>query len=66
MKIFWPHRSKANGFAIQALAFKYREKITSLSTDRISNHLLTDRNLKSQIEDSNHLEGSPLLNKRGH
>ena len=66
MKIFWPHRSKANGFAIQALAFKYREKIAKLPPDKISNQLLADTNLKYNTEEINHLEVSTQLKIRGH
>ena len=66
MKIFWPHRSKANGFSIQTLAFKYREKITRLPAYKISNQLLADTNLKPNSEGVNHLEVSPQLKIRGH
>ena len=52
MKIFWPHRSKAKGFASQNLACKYTEKISSVSSNEISNQLLDDRSLKSTNKDS--------------
>ena len=66
MKIFWPHRSKAKGFSIENLASKYREKISSLSNEKTFNQILVDRNLKSRIEDSNHMETFNLSNKRVH
>tara|TARA_Y100001968_G_scaffold100296_1_gene90226 strand:+ start:162 stop:398 length:237 start_codon:yes stop_codon:yes gene_type:complete len=65
VKIFWPYRSKAKGFSIENLADKYREKISSLSSDKTSNQFSDDRNLKSII-DINHIEISPMVVKRGH
>ena len=52
MKTFWPHRSKANGFSIQNLARKYRLKISSVSSDQISNKLVDDRNVIYMKEES--------------
>ena len=66
MKIFWPHRSKAKGFSIENLASKYSEKISSLSSDEISNKPLSDRNLKSISEGSNLIDTSRLSIRRGH
>ena len=66
MKIFWPNRSKAKGFSIENIASRYREKISILSSSKISNQLEADRNLKSIVEDSNHLEISNLSMKTGH
>tara|TARA_B100000700_G_C14208828_1_gene473853 strand:+ start:229 stop:468 length:240 start_codon:yes stop_codon:yes gene_type:complete len=66
VKIFWPYRSKAKGFSIENLADKYREKISSLSSDTTSNQFLDDRNLKSINIDSNHIERSPIVVKRVH
>ena len=66
MKIFWPHRSKAKGFAIENLACQYSEKISSLSSDETSNQHLAERNFKSIIENSNHIEISHLSIKRVH
>ena len=66
MKIFWPHRSKAKGFAIENLACKDSEKYSSLSSDETSNQPLAERNFKSIIEDSNHIEISHLSIKRVH
>ena len=51
MKNFWPHRSNAKGFSIQNLARKYRSKISSVSSNEISNQLLDDKNLISIKED---------------
>jgi len=47
VKNFWPHRSKAEGFSIQNLARKYRLKISSVSSNQISNKFLEDRNVIS-------------------
>ena len=66
MKIYWPHRSKVKGFSIETLSFKYREKITNLSSEKLSNKLLIDRNLKSKIKDTIQLRISPDFPKRGH
>ena len=66
VKNFWPRRPQAKGFSRQNLTYKYPEKTNILSTDKISNELLTDRNLKSQIEDTNQLEIAHLLRKREH
>ena len=52
MKNFWPHRSKVEGFSIQNLARKYRLKISSTSSNQISNKLLDDRNVISMKEES--------------
>ena len=45
MKNFWPHRSNAKGFSIQNLARKYRSKISSVTSNEISNQVLDDKNL---------------------
>ena len=45
MKNFWPRRSKAEGFSIKNLARKYRLKISSVSSNQISNEVLDDRNV---------------------
>ena len=45
MKNFWPHRSSAKGFSIQNLARKYRSKISSVTSNEISNQVLDDKNL---------------------
>ncbi len=52
VKNFWPHRSKAEGFSIQNLARKYRLKISSVSSNQISNKLVDDRNVISMKEES--------------
>ncbi len=66
MKNFWPHRAKAKGFAISNIAFKYRNKIESLSCSKISNQLLNDRNLKSMAEESDQAAIEQLSIKRVH
>ena len=66
MKIFWPHRSKAKGFSTENLVFKYPEKSSSLSSDKISNQLVAERNLKSRIEESNQMGNYNLSYKKGH
>ena len=45
MKNFWPHRSNAKGFSIHNLARKYRLKISSVTSNEISNQVLDDKNL---------------------
>ena len=45
MKNFWPHRSNAKGFSIQNLARKYRSKISSVTSNEISNQVLDHKNL---------------------
>ena len=66
MKYFWPNRSKANGFSIEKISRKYREKISSVSSNKISNQFLVDKNLKSIIEESNEIDIPHLSIKRGH
>ena len=66
MKIFWPQRPPTKGFSIETLARKYREKISIVSSNKISNQFLCDRNLKSIKEDSNHIAKFHLSFKRGH
>ena len=62
LKNFWPHRSKATGFAISNIAFKYRDKIESLPCSKFSN----DRNLKSMVEESGQKTIEQFSVKRGH
>ena len=52
MKNFWPHRSDAKGFSIENLARKYREKLSSFSTNKVSNQHLGNSHLKSLNEDT--------------
>ena len=66
MKNFWPHRSKAKGFSIENLARKYREKISSVSSNKIPNQFLVESNLKSINEDNNQIVISHLYKKRVH
>ena len=66
MKIFWPHRSDAKGFSIENLARKYREKISRVSTDEISNQILVDRDFKSTQEDNIRISLPYRSSKRGH
>jgi len=66
VKNFWPHRSKAEGFSIQNLARKYRLKISSVSSNQISNKLLDDRNLISMKEESKEISTVNLSIKRIH
>ena len=66
MKIFWPPLSKAKGFSIKNLAFKYHEKISSSSTHEISDQSLAERNSKSIIKDSNQIKISHIAIKKGH
>ena len=66
MKNFWPHRSKAEGFSIQNLARKYRLKISSVSSNQISNKLVDDRNVISMKEKSKKISTVNLSIKRIH
>ena len=66
MKNFWPHSSKAKGFATSKIAFKYRDKNASLSFSKISNQFLNDRNLKSMEEESDQRAIEEFSIKRGH
>ena len=66
MKNFWPHRSKAEGFSIQNLSRKYRLKISSSSSNQISNKLLDDRNLTSMKEETKKIPKIDLSIKKIH
>ena len=66
MKNFWPHRSKAEGFSIQNLARKYRLKISSVSSNQISNKLVDDRNVISMKEGCKKISSDNLSIKRIH
>ena len=68
MKIFWPHRSKANGFSIQNLAHKYRLKISnsSVSLNEISDQPLDDETLISMKEECKKTSITNLSIKRIH
>ena len=67
MKNFWPHRSKAKGFSIQNLAFKYRgEEMNSVSPNEISCELSIGRNLNPITEDKNAIRISHVSIRKGH
>ena len=66
MKNFWPHRSQARGFAISNIDLQYRDKISKLSSSKISNQFLNDRNLESIEDESNQKMIEKLSIKRGH
>ncbi|WP_269625197.1 hypothetical protein [Prochlorococcus marinus] len=66
MKNFWPHRSKAEGFSIQNLARKYRLKISSVSSNQISNQFVDDRNVINMKEESKKISTVNLSIKRIH
>ena len=66
VKNFWPHRSNAKGFSIQNLARKYRSKISSVSSNEISNQLLDDKNLISMKEKDKRISIVDLSIKRMH
>ena len=66
MKNFWPNRSVAKGFSIENIARKYREKISSTSSNEISNQLLDNRKLESNNKDMKYNLISNLSFKRGH
>ena len=66
MKNFWPHRSKAEGFSIKNLARKYRLKISSVSSNQISNEVLDDRNVVYVKEEIKKISTVNLSIKRIH
>tara|TARA_B100000945_G_scaffold295894_1_gene273770 strand:- start:340 stop:579 length:240 start_codon:yes stop_codon:yes gene_type:complete len=66
VKNFWPRRSKAEGFSIQNLARKYSLKISSVSSNQISNKLLDDRNLISIKEEGQKISTANVSLKRIH
>ncbi len=66
MKNFWPHRSQARGFAISNIDLQYRDKISKLSSSKISNQFLNDRNLESIEDESNQKMIEQLSIKKGH
>ena len=66
MKIFWPHRSNANGFSIQKLARDYRLKISSESADDESNQNLENNKSKIIPNNVNNISVVNLSLKRIH
>ncbi len=66
MKIFWPHRSNANGFSIQKLARDYRLKISSESADDESNQNLENNKSKIIPNNANNISVVNLSSKRIH
>ena len=66
MKIFWPHRSNANGFSIQKLARDYRLKISSESADEVSNQNLENNKSKIIPNNVNNISVVNLSLKRIH
>ena len=66
MKIFWPHRSNANGFSIQKLARDYRLKISSESADEVSNQNLENNKSKIIPNNANNISVVNLSLKRIH
>ena len=66
MKIFWPHRSNAKGFAIKNIASRDTEKIPSLSSNQILNKFSDDRIFKSTNKDIKNIALSHLSIKKVH
>jgi len=66
LKIFWPHRSNANGFSIQKLARDYRLKISSESADEVSNQNLENNKSKIIPNNANNISVVNLSLKRIH
>ena len=66
MKNFWPHRSKAEGFSIQKLARKYRLKISSVSSNQVSNKSVDATTVISMKEESKKISTVNLSIKRIH
>ncbi|MBW3042319.1 hypothetical protein [Prochlorococcus marinus] len=66
MKKFWPRRLDAEGFSIENLARKYREKISRVSTNISSNQKSDDSNFIPIKEDNKKISLASLPTKRGH
>ncbi len=66
MKNFWPHRSDAKGFSIENLARKYREKISSVSSNLNASELENNCNLDFQKEGKKKLSIASLSTKKVH
>ena len=66
VKNFWPNRSNAEGFSIEKLARKYSLKISSVSSNQISNKLIDDSNTISMKEESEKISKVNLSIKRIH
>ena len=66
MKNFWPHRSEATGFSIEKLASKYREKISSVSSNKKSNQIFNDIKFNSFQGRPSMVFKAPLSRRRGH
>ena len=66
MKNFWPHRSDAKGFSIENLARKYREKISSVSSNLNSSQLENNCNLDFQNEVTKKLSIASLSTNQVH
>ena len=66
MKVFWPRRSNVKGFAIQNVAGKYTENISSDSSNENPKKLLDHRVLKSNNKDSMNIALSDLSIKKVH
>ncbi len=59
LKIFWPHRSKANGFSIKNLAREYRLKISSVNCSEVSSQQPDNKNSKNI---KNNTDNIPIVN----
>ena len=66
MKVFWPRHSIAKGFAIQNVASKYTENISSDSSNENPRKLLDPRVLKSKNKDSMNIALSDISIKKVH
>ena len=66
VKNFWPHRPNAKGFSIENLANKYRSKISSVSSNKISNQFQDNINLKYTKEEAKMISNDDLSIKTIH
>ena len=66
LKNFWPKRTNAKGFSIENLARKYREKISSSTTNKSLNELVKEKNLNTFHEDKQHTTEAAIPINRGH
>tara|TARA_Y100001968_G_C19411358_1_gene746476 strand:- start:197 stop:442 length:246 start_codon:yes stop_codon:yes gene_type:complete len=68
MKRFWPNRPVTNGFSIQNLANKYRQKISrhSFHTNETSNKILDESNSKLIIKEEENISIAKVSIKRIH
>ena len=67
LKNFWPYRPNVKGFSIEKLARKYREKVSSVSSNKnLSEVVDDDRDLNYFNKERNDINFTPISIKSGH